>query len=63
MLEAFCGKNNFKQYIANKLAKYDIKIYALVDSRTCYTSNKYLPDNTGPFKKVNSASSIKKRLI
>lgn len=39
MLEAFRGRCSFRQYIANKPAKYGIKIYALVDSRTFYSHN------------------------
>uniref|UniRef100_A0A6P7G9Q2 Uncharacterized protein LOC114337367 n=1 Tax=Diabrotica virgifera virgifera TaxID=50390 RepID=A0A6P7G9Q2_DIAVI len=39
MLEAFRGRCKFRKYIANKPAKYGIKIYALVDSTTFYTSN------------------------
>lgn len=39
MLEAFRGRCKFRQYIANKPAKYGIKIYALVDARTFFTNN------------------------
>lgn len=36
MLESFRGRCKFRVYIANKPAKYGIKINALVDSRTFY---------------------------
>ncbi|CAH1991511.1 unnamed protein product [Acanthoscelides obtectus] len=39
MLEAFRGRCRLRQYIANKPAKYGIKIYGLVDARTFFTSN------------------------
>ncbi|XP_025208434.1 uncharacterized protein LOC112603859 [Melanaphis sacchari] len=66
MLEGFRGRCNFRQYITNKPNKYDIKIQALVDSRTFYTSNMEVYVGTqpdGPFKCDNSPSSIVKRLI
>ncbi|KAJ8879537.1 hypothetical protein PR048_020145 [Dryococelus australis] len=39
MLETFRGRCKFRQYIANKPATYRIKVYALVDTHTFYTSN------------------------
>lgn len=67
MLERFRGRCNFRQYIPNKPNKYGIKIQALVDSKTFYTSNMKVvyvgtqPD--GPFKCENNPSSVVKRLI
>lgn len=39
MLESFRGRCKFRMYIANKPAKYGIKVYALCDSKNFYTSN------------------------
>jgi len=52
--------------IPNKPAKYGIKIFALVDAVSYYTSNLEIyggvqPD--GPFKLDNSAASVEKRLV
>lgn len=38
-LEAFRGKCEFRQYIPNKPAKYGLKVFALVDSKTFYVLN------------------------
>jgi hypothetical protein len=66
MLEAFRGRCSFRQYIPNKPNKYGIKIQALVDSRTFFTSNMEVYVGTqpdGPFKFENKPSSIVKRII
>ena len=66
MLEGFRGWCSFRQYIPNKPNKYGIKIQALVDSRTFFTSNMKLYVGTqpdGPFKLKNKPLSIVKRMI
>ncbi|XP_046674842.1 uncharacterized protein LOC124363627 [Homalodisca vitripennis] len=65
MLEPFRGRCHFRQYIANKPAKYGIKIYAVTDSKTFYTVNMEIypakqPD--GPFKTDNDVSAVVKRV-
>ncbi|XP_072380867.1 uncharacterized protein [Diabrotica undecimpunctata] len=66
MLEAFRDRCKFRQYIANKPAKYGIKIYALVGSRTFFTHNLEIRPGKqieGPYQLPNDASSVLKRLI
>lgn len=66
MLEAFRGRCSFRQYMPNKPAKYGIKVFALVCSKTFYTSNMEIYAGTqpnGPFKVCNSTESVAKRLI
>ncbi|XP_030750184.1 uncharacterized protein LOC115877973 [Sitophilus oryzae] len=61
MLDAFRGRCMFRQYISNKPAKYGIKIYAMVDARTFYTSNLEIyagKQADGPFNVI-----IKQRLL
>ncbi|KAL4144046.1 hypothetical protein QTP88_006280 [Uroleucon formosanum] len=65
-LQSFRGRCPFRQYMPNKAAKYVIKIFALVDSISYYTSNLEVytgvqPD--GPFRVDNSAISVTKRLV
>ncbi|XP_063244872.1 piggyBac transposable element-derived protein 1-like [Bacillus rossius redtenbacheri] len=60
-LEAFQGRSKFRQYIANKPAKYGLIVYALVDSRTFYTSNLEIyagRQPEGPYKCDNKSSSV-----
>lgn len=67
MLEAFRGRCKFRQYIPNKPARYGIKIYALVDARTFFTSNMEIYAGKQPqgpyFTAGNDAYSVVKRLI
>ncbi|KAJ8969914.1 hypothetical protein NQ314_001531 [Rhamnusium bicolor] len=66
MLESFRDRCRFRQYIANKPAKYGIKIYALVDSRTFFTSNLEIYADKQPeelFQVKNDAASVVMRLI
>lgn len=66
MLEGFRGRCKFRQYIANKPAKYGIKIYAVVDSRMFYTHNIEIyagKQPTGPFELKNDAHSVVIRLL
>lgn len=65
-LLAFRGRCSFRQYIPSKPAKYGIKTFAVVDSKTAYTINleTYVgtqPD--GPFKMSNAAKDVVLRLV
>lgn len=65
MLESFRGRCKFRVYMANKPAKYGIKIYALVDSKSFYTSNLEVyagKQPQGQFSVDNSPSALVKRL-
>ncbi|GBP81135.1 PiggyBac transposable element-derived protein 4 [Eumeta japonica] len=65
MLESFRGRCKFRVYMANKLAKYGIKIYALVDAKSYYTSNLEVyagKQPPGQFNVDNSANALVKRL-
>lgn len=65
MLESFRGRCKFRVYMANKPAKYGIKIYALVDSKSFYTSNLEVyagKQPEGQFNFDNSPSALVKRL-
>lgn len=64
-LLSFRGKCKFRMYIPNKPAKYGIKVFALCDARTWYTSNLEIyagkqPD--GPYKISNSGYDVVNRL-
>ena len=63
--EAFRGRCGFKQYIPSKPNKYEIKIFALVDSSTYYTCYMEVyvglqPEN--PYRASNSPGDIVERL-
>ncbi|XP_054706863.1 uncharacterized protein LOC129216672 [Uloborus diversus] len=65
-LEPFRGRCGFRQYMPKKPAKYGIKIFALVDARTFYTSNMEVyvgcqPD--GPYKVSNSPDDVVKHFM
>ncbi|KAJ8914727.1 hypothetical protein NQ315_017437 [Exocentrus adspersus] len=64
-LEAFRGNCNFRQYIPSKPAKYGVKIFALVDSKTFYTLNMEVyvgKQPEGPFAVSNSPKDVVARL-
>lgn len=65
-LQAFRGRCSFRQYIPSKPAKYGIKIFAMVDNISYFTSNMEIyagkqPD--GPFSIDNSPKNVVHRLI
>lgn len=65
MLEPFRGRCRFRQYIANKPAKYGVKIYAVSDAKTYFTINMEIYAGTqpnGPFKLDNDVQSVVKRV-
>lgn len=66
MLVPFRGRCSFIQYIPSKPAKYGLKLFALCDAKTYYTSNLEIycgqqPD--GPYKVSNSPHDIVVRLL
>ncbi|KAM3956969.1 piggyBac transposable element-derived protein 4-like [Aphomia sociella] len=66
MLLAFRGRCPFRQYLPSKPAKYGLKILAVCDAKTYYTSNLEIyagkqPD--GPYQISNSPSDVVKRLV
>lgn len=65
MLWAFRGRCSFRMYIANKPAKYGLKIFALVDARTYYVTNLEIyagvqPD--GPYKISTKTDDVVERM-
>lgn len=65
MLQAFRGRCKFRQYIANKPARYGIKIYSMADSKRFYTYNMEIycgKQPPSPHVKLNSAIDVVKKL-
>ena len=65
-LEPFRGRCSFIQYIPNKPAKYGLKIFDIVDSRTFYSLKLEIYCGTqppGPYEAPNSSVAIVDRLI
>ena len=65
MLAAFRGRCSFRQYIPSKPDKYGIKLFALVDAKTFFTSNIEVYVGTQPegaYKVSNSPGDVVERL-
>ena len=65
MLAAFRGRCSFRQYIPSKPDKYGIKIFALVDAQTFFTSKIEVYVGTqpdGPYKVSNSPGDVVEQL-
>lgn len=65
-LVGFRGRCCFRQYIPSKPAKYGLKVFALVDSKTAYTINMEPHVGTqpnGPYQVGNSAEEVVLRLV
>lgn len=66
MLEPFRGRCSFRQYIPKKPAKYGIKLQALSDARSFYTSKLEVyagKQQEGPYRVSNSALDVTLRMI
>lgn len=65
-LEAFRVRCSFRQYIPNKPAKYGLKVFALVDAESFYTSKLEVSVGAqpkGPYKVSNTPSEVVIRMI
>lgn len=65
MLWAFRGRCGFRMYIANKPAKYGLKIFALTDARTYYTVNMEIYAGSqieGPYAVSNTTNDLVERI-
>lgn len=65
MLWSFRGRCRFRMYIPNKPARYGIKVFSLVDSRSFYTYNMEVycgKQQPGPFFVSNTSSDVVNRL-
>lgn len=66
MLHPFRGRCSFIQYIPSKPSKYGVKMFALCDAKSFYTSNLEIYcgiQPNGPFAASNTPTDIVKRLI
>ncbi|XP_077301051.1 piggyBac transposable element-derived protein 4 [Arctopsyche grandis] len=66
MLHPFRGRCSFIQYIPSKPAKYGLKMFALCDAKSFYTSNLEIYcgiQPAGPFAASNTPTDIVKRLV
>nr|CAH7741984.1 unnamed protein product [Callosobruchus chinensis] len=66
ILQNFRGKCSFRVYMPKKPGKFGIKIWALTDLKTFYTSNMevYIPkQKDGPYKVDNSTRALVNRLV
>lgn len=66
ILLAFRGRCPFRQYLPSKPAKYGLKVFAVCDAKTYYTSNLEIyagKQNDGPYQISNSPSDVVKRLV
>lgn len=66
MLESFCGRCSFRQYMRSKPAKNGLKVYVMVCAKTFYTVNLEVyvglqPD--GPYVMNNSSKDVVLRMI
>ncbi|GFY59457.1 uncharacterized protein TNIN_241941 [Trichonephila inaurata madagascariensis] len=65
-LEPFRGKCSFLRYVPSKPGKYAIKIFALVDTKTLYTSNMEIycgKQPEGPYALSNDSLDVVNRMI
>lgn len=65
MLTKFKGKCGFRQYVPNKLGKYGIKIFSLIDASVFYTMNLEIyvgKQPEGPFQQECTSREVVKRL-
>jgi len=65
MLLSFRGRCGFRQYVANKSARYGLLRFSMVDARTFYTFNMetYVGKQDGPYNVSNSPGDVVERLI
>ena len=64
-LEVLCGRCSFRKYIPSKLAQYGLKVFALVDAKSFYTSKLEVyvgAHSEGPYKVSYTSSEVVTRL-